>query len=81
MMNALKAFNGYTIPYGRWPVRVSSYDEGKGKLRIFWIGRGSVNTVTCKFCHKPVDALTAHWHDGDWVGDACCWTEQLRTTE
>jgi hypothetical protein len=40
-MNALRAFNGYTIPYGRWPVSVSSYDEGKGKQRIFWIGRGS----------------------------------------
>jgi hypothetical protein len=40
-MNALRAFNGYTIPYSRWPISVSSYDEGKGKKRIFWIGRGS----------------------------------------
>lgn len=40
-MNALRAFNGYTIPYSRWPISVSSYDEGKGKQRIFWIGRGS----------------------------------------
>jgi hypothetical protein len=42
--------------------------------------RGAVNTVSCKFCHKPVDALTAHAHDGGWVGDEC-WDERLSTTE
>jgi hypothetical protein len=40
-MNALRAFNSYTIPYLRWPVCASSYDEGRNKRRIFWIGRGS----------------------------------------
>ena len=38
-------------------------------------------TVSCKFCHEQVAAVTAHWHDGDWVGDACCWDERLRSSE
>jgi hypothetical protein len=38
-------------------------------------------TVTCKFCHKEVDAKTAHLHQNEWVGDECCWDERLRSTE
>jgi hypothetical protein len=36
--------------------------------------------VQCKFCHQHSLARTAHLHQGSWVGDTCCWTEQLRTT-
>jgi hypothetical protein len=39
------------------------------------------NLVSCKFCHKSVPADTAHLHDGEWVGDECCWDERLRATE
>lgn len=39
------------------------------------------NTVPCKFCGLQVPVMTAHRHDGAWVGDECCWTEQLRGTE
>lgn len=38
-------------------------------------------TVGCKFCHKQVPAETAHLHQGEWVGDECCWDERLRSTE
>ena len=38
-------------------------------------------TVICKFCHAIVPEATAHLHQGEWVGDECCWDERLRTTE
>lgn len=37
--------------------------------------------VDCKFCHLQVPVSTAHWHNGNWVGDECCWDERLRSTE
>jgi hypothetical protein len=37
--------------------------------------------VTCKLCGKQTSGLTAHRHDGGYVGDDCCWDERLRTTE
>lgn len=37
--------------------------------------------VRCKFCGKPSPKATAHRHDGEWVGDECCWDERLRSTE
>ncbi len=39
-----------------------------------------VITVACKFCRNDVPAITAHQHQGAWVGDACCWDERLRAT-
>lgn len=38
-------------------------------------------TVMCKFCFGQCKAETAHFHQGQWVGDECCWDERLRTTE
>jgi hypothetical protein len=38
-------------------------------------------TVMCKFCYKEALAETAHLHDGQWVGDECCWDERLRSSE
>jgi len=43
--------------------------------------RGVGETVECKFCHQEAPASTAHLHDGQWVGDDCCWDERLRATE
>jgi hypothetical protein len=37
--------------------------------------------VRCQFCHQKVPLQTAHLHGGEWVGDECCWTEQLRGSE
>jgi hypothetical protein len=37
--------------------------------------------VTCKFCHRLTRADTAHLHQGEWVGNDCCWDERLRSTE
>jgi hypothetical protein len=39
------------------------------------------DTVQCKFCGADVLQAEAHRHQGEWVGDDCCWDERLRTTE
>lgn len=38
-------------------------------------------TVKCKLCTRQVCSSTAHMHDGEWVGDNCCWDERLKSTE
>jgi hypothetical protein len=38
-------------------------------------------TVRCKLCERQVPQSTAHRHQGEWVGDECCWDERLRATE
>jgi len=37
--------------------------------------------VTCKLCGFACARATAHMHQGDYVGDECCWDERLRATE
>lgn len=37
--------------------------------------------VTCKFCGHLAPMKTAHLHEGQWVGEACCWDERLRATQ
>jgi hypothetical protein len=38
-------------------------------------------TVPCKFCAKDVSAKTAHLHQGQWIGDECCWDDRLKASE
>lgn len=40
-----------------------------------------VATVRCSVCHSNVPEITAHLHQGERIGDVCCWTEQLRGSE
>lgn len=37
-------------------------------------------TVTCSLCHCPTPALSAHLHQGQWIGDEC-WDERLQASE
>lgn len=37
--------------------------------------------VTCSLCGRPCKAAAAHLHQGEWVGDECCWDERLRASE
>lgn len=39
------------------------------------------NEVRCSLCRKWCNAETAHLHQDEWVGDECCWTEQLKASE
>ena len=39
---------------------------------------------TCKFCGERIPLTgpnAAHFHDGSYVGDTCCWDERLRMSE
>lgn len=40
---------------------------------------GSV--VTCSMCGAETNAKLAHIHQGQWIGDDCCWDERLRASE
>lgn len=37
--------------------------------------------VTCCCCTQEAPKATAHRHQGQWIGDECCWIEQLRSSE
>jgi len=37
--------------------------------------------VICSICHEKCRVRIAHRHQGQWIGDECCWTEQLRASE
>jgi len=39
-----------------------------------------VPLTTCAFCGRAILFSTAHYHDGDLIGD-CCWDERLRASE
>lgn len=40
-----------------------------------------VETVKCCLCKEDVPAKTAHLHQGEYIGDECCWDERLRMSE
>ena len=37
--------------------------------------------IDCAVCGKRTSMLTAHLHQGVWIGDDCCWDERLRASE
>jgi len=38
-------------------------------------------TVVCSVCKQPCNKAAAHLHQGEWIGDECCWDERLRASE
>lgn len=44
-------------------------------------GELECNYVTCSLCGKDIPEKTAHIHQGEWIGDDCCWDERLRSSE
>lgn len=51
--------------------------------RRFTMAMGPVpeSQVVCSICHEKTNAKTAHMHQGEWIGDDCCWIEALRSSE
>ena len=39
------------------------------------------NVKICCICGNFCDAVTAHIHQGQFIGDECCWDERLRASE
>jgi len=42
---------------------------------------GIWKTQMCSVCDARVPASTAHLHQGNWIGDACCWDDRLKASE
>lgn len=38
-------------------------------------------SMVCSMCKQPCLTYNAHLHQGEYIGDECCWDERLRTTE
>jgi len=63
----------------------------KGALRLSSDGDGAVFKMQfkvsvptkkrCSLCRKLCDGVLAHRHQGEWIGDECCWDERLRASE
>lgn len=45
------------------------------------VGSEPANAVKCSLCNRDTSAKTAHVHQGEWIGDDCCWDERLRSSE
>ena len=54
------------------------YDPKMKYLKKF---KAKYARVTCCACLNPCLARKAHRHQGNWIGDECCWDEKLRTSE
>lgn len=66
----LTSYWGYENIFG------STYWAGLEYIEIF-----TKDTVKCELCGNTVDAKTAHLHNGQYIGDDCCWDERLKATE
>ena len=44
-------------------------------------GEPDEDYIVCKFCDNEIDPATAHLHQGEWIGDECCWDERLKSSE
>lgn len=54
------------------PAEPSAADQGSDEVE---------ETVLCRFCQRQCIARTAHYYQGGWVGDECCWDERLRSSQ
>lgn len=43
--------------------------------------RAHSDWTPCSLCNRAVPVLTAHNHQGRFIGDECCWDERLRSSE
>jgi len=40
-----------------------------------------IETITCSVCHRDAPKVTAHLHQGEWIGDICCFDARLHASE
>jgi hypothetical protein len=59
-------------------IDLNEWLERGGILPRDWsMNRNEHGNVFCKFCLQAVPASLARLHEGEWVGEECCWREQL----
>ncbi|MDA8139788.1 MAG: hypothetical protein M0036_14150 [Desulfobacteraceae bacterium] len=39
------------------------------------------DVMRCSLCNKPINPLTAHLHQGEYIGEECCWDDRLKASE
>lgn len=72
--------------YGKGAVNFIDTDDWEsadilGRIDREATAKRGLHTVTCKVCNMPTPSSAAHLHQGDWIGDDCCWDERLRSSE
>jgi hypothetical protein len=45
------------------------------------ISEGNDLFTTCSICKEQCLSRFAHLHQGEWIGDGCCWDERLHSSE
>ena len=40
-----------------------------------------VKDFKCCICNKPCNIVNSHYHQGQYIGDECCWDERLKSSE
>lgn len=59
-------------------------DDGEKYCSEFCAEKHSIfldETVKCSLCGELCNVRTAHLHQGEYIGDECCWDERLRSSE
>ena len=77
MTDALKASKDVTAEL---QVMQLIHDVKSGLFPEVLEGLAYHGAVYCSICHKLTDALTAHLHQEEWIGEEC-WDERLRASE
>lgn len=89
----LKAWNSLTFGFVKLKEEAldnfpETYEEQIEKLRNIASQALSVanyfekqSLVTCCVCKHECFVNTAHLHQGEYIGDECCWDERLKSSE
>jgi hypothetical protein len=48
------------------------------KIRAF---NNKAESIKCSICGNLCNTKAAHLHQGEYIGDECCWDERLRSSE
>lgn len=51
------------------------------EMKPLFISKVKKQLTTCCLCHRSIATKTAHLHQGELIGDECCWDERLRLSE
>jgi hypothetical protein len=87
---AIEELHGFTVPRENYSTVTEQYQELLDRMSAGledcpdtdcgWC-HPEVNMVTCSLCHAETPESTAHLHQGEWIGDSCCWDQRLRASE
>lgn len=77
---------------GAWIVHIDTDPDGEcdhrgpKPLRVYindgeTVYENPTHRVLCTICKRLCSGDLAHLHQGEWVGDECCWDERLRMSE